>query len=315
MRWLRMRRKQSTQKPSAEILTETQPAAQASPAPQAAIAFSGAPSAADAEYLDDIRMFGGDYVRHYKMYSYTLLDLGADLTVLDVGCGDGEDLRALSAAVGPTGSVIGLDYSADLLARAEEKLQADGGVPRNVRFLQGDAHRIPLPDASVDRARTDRAMQHFSDPAASLREIWRVLRPGGAVTLIEPDWGMMVLYPGSVAGGDDDRALGRAMQAVRSTIAHPLMGRQLYSLLRGLGENAWEKGTVQIQAITYTLTNWKTVNSFLSLSDVVELLGKDDQETYEALSGWLEALQDAGRQGTFLAALPIFLATAWKANS
>ena len=90
--------------------------------------------------------------------------------VLDIGCGVGEEVRALGA--------IGMDTSSTMLREA----WARGGS-----FVSGDAHELPVATASLAGVRTERVLQHVNDPDAALRELARVLGPGGRVVLAEPD--------------------------------------------------------------------------------------------------------------------------------
>jgi ubiquinone/menaquinone biosynthesis C-methylase UbiE len=71
------------------------------------------------------------------------------------------------------GTAVGLDYKQRLV-------RALGLRDRpNVELHVGDAHDLPLADASVDRAKVDRVLQHVEDPASAIAEVRRVLRPGG----------------------------------------------------------------------------------------------------------------------------------------
>ncbi|WP_250445273.1 methyltransferase domain-containing protein [Actinotalea sp. C106] len=126
--------------------------------------------------------------REYKAFARRALDLHAGLEVVDIGCGPGTDLRALADAVGPTGSVIGVDRDPRMLERAGSV--ADGAV---IKVRQGDVHDLPLADATVDRARTDRVLQHVDDPRRAIDEVRRVLRPGGRAVFAEPDWDTLAI--------------------------------------------------------------------------------------------------------------------------
>lgn len=94
--------------------------------------------------------------------------------VLDVGCGTGILTPYLLAAVGASGSIVGLDLSPVMIDKARGK-----GFPENVRFLEAVGENIPLPDAACDAAVCLSVFPHLTDQRAALREIWRVLQPGG----------------------------------------------------------------------------------------------------------------------------------------
>ncbi|WBQ02446.1 class I SAM-dependent methyltransferase [Kribbella sp. CA-293567] len=95
------------------------------------------------------------------------------LTVLDLGSGTGRFTPALAETFG--GPVYGVEPSAGMRAQAAEH-------PR-VTYLEGAAEAIPLPDESCDLAWLFLTIHHWTDPLQGLREVRRVLRPGGSVVL------------------------------------------------------------------------------------------------------------------------------------
>ncbi len=106
--------------------------------------------------------------------------------VLDIGCGTGRLAERLVTAseVRSLRSVVGCDFSAGMLAHAAERL-ARGGATRAVAaaLVRGDATRLPFADASFDAAVSTEAFHWFPDQDAALRELHRVLRPGGRLLL------------------------------------------------------------------------------------------------------------------------------------
>ncbi|KAJ1540304.1 hypothetical protein HK405_011429, partial [Cladochytrium tenue] len=106
--------------------------------------------------------------------------------ILDIGCGPGAWVRDVARAY-PHATVYGVDISDAVLALAAGMPDA----PPNVRLVHGDAAQVgglPLPDASVDAARIACMVSTLPRAAyaAALRELRRVLKPGGAVELVEP---------------------------------------------------------------------------------------------------------------------------------
>jgi ubiquinone/menaquinone biosynthesis C-methylase UbiE len=102
------------------------------------------------------------------------LGVGADETVLDVGCGTGNLTRALLGRLSPAGRVVAVDISPRMIAVARRKVSD----PR-VAWHAADAARLPLGDASCDRAICCAVWPHFDDRAAAAVELRRVLRPEG----------------------------------------------------------------------------------------------------------------------------------------
>jgi ubiquinone/menaquinone biosynthesis C-methylase UbiE len=99
--------------------------------------------------------------------------------VLDLGSGGGIDVILSARRVGPTGRAFGLDMTDEMLDLAT-KNAAEAGVT-NVEFIRGTIESVPLPSASVDVVISNCVINLAADKAAVLREIARVLRPGGRV--------------------------------------------------------------------------------------------------------------------------------------
>jgi SAM-dependent methyltransferase len=104
-------------------------------------------------------------------------------TVLDIGSGSGTDALIAAGLVGPSGRVIGLDLTEAMRSKLRA-IAADGGVA-NLEVLAGNAEAVPLPDASVDVVSSNGVLNLVPDKVAAIREIARVLRPGGRVQLAD----------------------------------------------------------------------------------------------------------------------------------
>ena len=98
--------------------------------------------------------------------------------VLDVGCGAGHTALAFAERAA---SVVALDLTPAMLEQARQ-LAAERGLA-NVRFEQGNAARLPFPDASFEVVTSRLAAHHVAEPAAMVREAARVLVPGGMFLL------------------------------------------------------------------------------------------------------------------------------------
>jgi ubiquinone/menaquinone biosynthesis C-methylase UbiE len=104
-------------------------------------------------------------------------------TVLDIGCGAGLDSLIAARRVGPTGQVTGLDFSPAMLTLAEQSA-AETGLA-NLKFVCGEAEKLPLADRSVDIVLVNGIFNLNPDRTAVFREIGRVTRPGGMVYAAE----------------------------------------------------------------------------------------------------------------------------------
>jgi len=113
---------------------------------------------------------------------------------LDVGCGVGTQALALAKAIGPQGHVTGLDISPAFLSRAEDAAKK-AGLSERTAFREGDLSALPFDDASFDWLwSADCAGYPTQNPQALLRELSRVVKPGGILSMLV--WSWQMLLPG-----------------------------------------------------------------------------------------------------------------------
>jgi ubiquinone/menaquinone biosynthesis C-methylase UbiE len=160
---------------------------------------------------------------------FLLARLEPGARVLDVGCGPGTITIGLAARV-PDGEVVGIDLAGDVLADARHEAESAG--QRNVRFEAGDVYHLGYDDASFDVVHAHQVLQHLADPAAALREMRRVTRPGGLVAARDGDYGGMLWYP-----DDPELAEWRALyqRVARASGGEPDAGRRMLAWAHAAG--------------------------------------------------------------------------------
>jgi demethylmenaquinone methyltransferase/2-methoxy-6-polyprenyl-1,4-benzoquinol methylase len=134
--------------------------------------FAGLPAAYDR--MGAVLSFGQD--PRWRRALVDAVDPRPGQRVLDVACGTG----LVSVAVAARGAtVVGLDQSSDMLGRARAR-----AVPR-VSFVQGEAERLPFDDGEFDALTFTYLLRYVDDPAETMRELARVVKPGGRIGMLE----------------------------------------------------------------------------------------------------------------------------------
>lgn len=121
------------------------------------------------------------FTKAMRAEALEMLDLQGEEYVLDVGCGTGFGTEGLLAY---TDDVVGVDQSPHQLEKAIERLQID----EEVVFTMGDAERLPFRTDSFDAAWSSGSIEYWPDPVEGLREMARVVKPGGRVLVIGPNY-------------------------------------------------------------------------------------------------------------------------------
>lgn len=249
------------------------------------------------EYLDTIR--GTDFFQEIKRRTLALMDPRPGDVVIDVGCGTGEDVRALEARAVPDGRAVGLDISATMIAMARERSRTQGSP---AQFVLGDVHRLPFEDASFDGVRAERLLQHTPDAGAALREMARIAKPGGRMVLWEGDLDLFVIDA-------PDYDASRIMQRFICDHFHNgAIGHRLYGMFLECGVTG-----VESTPLIRNLTDLPLIESAFDLTASVKLAVERRLLESDRAARWLESLQAAGRAGRFFCSIGGYITSGRKA--
>ena len=165
---------------------------------------------------------GRRVVRAMNLGHSTMTDWGLqqvrmskNATILDVGCGGGRTVQKL-AELAPEGKVVGLDYSAASVA-VSRATNADSIAAGRVRIEEGSVAAVPFPDCTFDVVTAVETHYYWPDLPANVREILRVLRPGGTFALIA----------GTYRGGPFRFLYGMVMPLLRAAFLSEAQHRDL----------------------------------------------------------------------------------------
>lgn len=205
-----------------------------------------------------------------------LLALQSGETVVDIGSGPGLLCDAMADAVGPTGRVIGIDISDDLLMLARA---------RNARtwlsYEKGDATSLPIPASSVDIAVATQVIEYVADVNRALSEVERVLKPGGRALIVDTDWDGVVWHSSS------PERMESVLQAWEAHCSHPRLPRTMPRRLRAAG--------LEVQSVTgFAIVNTRFDDRAYSAGlarFIDEFVCKQESLANGEIRGWLHDLE------------------------
>jgi ubiquinone/menaquinone biosynthesis C-methylase UbiE/uncharacterized protein (DUF1330 family) len=229
-------------------------------------------------------------------------DIRPGQRVVDVGCGTGVLAMAAADRVGPQGTVVGIDPNEGMLAVARRK-------STRIDWREGRAESLPLPDESFDAVVSQFALMFFEDRVGALREMMRVLRPGGRLAVAVCD--ALDHSPGYAALAELLRELfgERVANAFRSpfNLGEP---KRLLSLCAEAGvagaKVAQHEGTVRFASIEAMISTERAC--VMTLGGLL-----DDKQFERLLASAKQALRPfAGADGKVAFAMPALIAIADK---
>jgi SAM-dependent methyltransferase len=237
-------------------------------------------------------------MRAAKARSFDLLNLGVGSYVLDVGCGPGDDARTLSARVGPSGRVVGLDIDPMMLAEAARRAAAS---PHAVELKEGDVYALPEPDASFDACRAERTFLHLAEPARAIAEMIRVLKPGGRIAVLDRDIETRTIDA-------PDRATTRAiLHFWCDSFFGGWVGRALPRLFRDAG-----LVDVAVESTTVIDTDYATFTAQYDLPRIAAQAHAAGVISAEAMTRWRSDLVEMAERGSFFSSMTCFIVSGRK---
>jgi ubiquinone/menaquinone biosynthesis C-methylase UbiE len=117
------------------------------------------------------------------------------LKLLDVGAGSGTITASLAKYLPPDGTITATDISDSILARAQEYAISQGLDSNRITFQKATVYSLPFPDEQFDVVHAHQVLSHLDSPVDAIREMVRVCRPGGVVSLRETDMAMWCFWP------------------------------------------------------------------------------------------------------------------------
>jgi ubiquinone/menaquinone biosynthesis C-methylase UbiE len=225
---------------------------------------------------------------------YASADIRDGLIVADFGCGPGHTAIEFARRGGRDGHVHALDVTADFVERTRQKAVSAGIADRiTAHLLAGE--RLPLATAALDRMTARNTIIYVRDPAATLAEFRRVLKPDGLVHLIESDWALTAVEP----LGEEWRTL---IEAASWSWRTPDIGRRLPGIVRRAGFSR-----VALEILTKPDMEGRLLGMIRTVAGYARDSGRLEPARIDAA---LASVDRSLTDGTFLAIAPQFIVTA-----
>jgi len=218
-------------------------------------------------------------------------------TVLEAGCGTGCQTVFLAAG-NPETHFVSMDISPSSLATAQKAVRTHGLT--NVRLQQGNIFDLPIADQSIDHIFVCFVLEHLKDPTGALRCLYRVLKKGGTITVIEGDHGSFYCHPETA---EARRTVDCLVQIQALLGGDALIGRRLYPLLveAGFAQAVVEPRLVYVDGSRPDLIEGFSRNTFIAMvrgvRDQALAHGLIDEQTWDQGIRDLERATEA--TGTF----------------
>jgi arsenite methyltransferase len=225
------------------------------------------------------------------------LNLKTGERVLDVGSGPGHQVLEMSPMVGPTGKVDGVDISKSMLQIARSRCDSIS----NIEFHEGDVVGLPFPEGTFNAVMSSMVFEYLPDVPGALKEVHRVLKPGGRVAIHGCAWGATLWR-----SGDPDR-----MSHMLKVWDNHLQDKNLpLTLNTKLREAGFRQGDHSVYVMFNPVFNENTCSYWLIefMKGYTASQGIDQKE----IDAWADDLYRLGAAGDYFFSTNEFIMVGWK---
>jgi ubiquinone/menaquinone biosynthesis C-methylase UbiE len=218
--------------------------------------------------------------------------------VLDIGSGNGILAREMLEVVGESGHVCGVDSAEPMVSMAT-------ALCPNGQFLQGDATALPVEDSSFDVVTASQLLCFVSAADMALSEMFRALKPGGRLVILESDWGSLVW------NCSDRSLMDRVFRLMTGVYADAHVPRTLSRRLTAAGFQITSRRS-------FSVINWepgKNTYAKQLLGFIRQMMEASDDFTKDDWEAWSEDQKATAEAGEFMFSVNRYIFSAVKPNS
>jgi ubiquinone/menaquinone biosynthesis C-methylase UbiE len=253
----------------------------------------------DKKAAQDIeRSYQTPEIVRQRIHTLEALALRAGEQVLDAGCGTGLLVQGMSSTIGSQGRITGVDLSNDMLDVARNRCSKLD----NIELQQGSVTELDFADNSFDAASCIQTLLYVDDVETALSELYRVLKPGGRIAILETDW------RGVVLSSPDNVMTRKILGAWDATVSSPNLPVKLTPLLKKLNFGAVKTTAIPILNTSYSDANFSSsmLENFSDCAVKHAIITKNEAER------WMTEIQHLAKNEAYFFCVNRFLFTAVK---
>ena len=240
------------------------------------------------KFVDSVPEF-----RTIKERNYKAMGLKRGDKVLDAGCGIGLDTYRIGSIVEDTGSVIGFDSSESMISIAQKNVP---GNLQNITFILGDLKHPDFLNNTFDAVYVERILQISPNPSEIIQQLVRIIKPGGTLVSIEPDWGTMAVDPGN-------RNIIRSLISYcTDSLPDGWTGRKLFRYFREFGMD------VRVEAEPVIMHDFPIINRAMNFENFISGAIQAGQISHSDADELIEGFRFADENGLFFFSYMIYRA-------
>ncbi|MGB5895868.1 MAG: methyltransferase domain-containing protein [Ignavibacteriaceae bacterium] len=241
-----------------------------------------------------------DVVKQRKII-LSALNLQSNERILDIGSGPGLLVEDMATIIGSNGLICGIDISKDMITLSQKRCSH---LPQ-VELREGDATSLPYDNEEFDVAVSTQVYEYIEDIQLCLKELYRVLKPGGRALILCTDWDTLLWNTG------DRKRMRRILTTFESHCADPRLPRTIAPKLQEVGFDLTKHDV-------YTMLNPKYDENTYS-HGIIDLIasyvsGKNDITEVET-KAWVDELREKGRVGTYFFSISRYIFSVSKSGA